>query len=108
NDDIVSFEWFEDFGPVSETALGTGQTLGVQLSLGTHSITLRVTDTHDAVDTDTIPVVVQDTTPPVIAMSIDPQTLWPPNHSMVGVTATVTASDVCSGVTVALASLTSS
>jgi len=108
NDDIVSFEWFEDFGLTSETALGTGQTLGVQLSLGTHAITLRVTDTHDAVDTDTISVVVQDTTAPVISMTIDPQTLWPPNHSMVGVTATVTASDVCSGVTVALASLTSS
>lgn len=108
NDDIVAFEWFEDFGLPGETLLGTGQTLGVQLALGTHAITLRVTDTHDAIDTDTISVVIEDTTAPMISVSLDPATLWPPNHRMVDVFATVTASDVCSGVTVQLVSVTSS
>jgi hypothetical protein len=108
NDDIVSFEWFEDFGLSSEVALGTGQTLGVQMALGTHVITLRVTDTHDASSTSTIQVVVEDTTPPTISMSFDPQTLWPPNHAMVNVNAVVTASDVCGPTTIVLASVTSS
>ena len=37
-----------------------------------------------------------DTTPPVIeSMSVSPDTLWPPNHRMITVTADVVATDTC-------------
>ncbi|MCI0346009.1 MAG: hypothetical protein L0221_11295, partial [Chloroflexi bacterium] len=108
NDDIVSFEWFEDFGAPSETLLGTGAAIEVTLPLGPHAITLRVTDTHDATDLDTIQVVVEDTTPPAGTVSLAPHALWPPNHMMVDVHADVAASDLCGGVTVMLASVDSS
>jgi len=36
-----------------------------------------------------------DTTPPEISVSVNPDTLWPPNHKMVDITAMVTVSDNC-------------
>jgi len=36
-----------------------------------------------------------DTTPPEISVSVDPDELWPPNHRMKTITATVTATDNC-------------
>ena len=50
---------------------------------------------------------VADTTPPTIAVELDPDLLWPPNHKLVQVTATVVAADNCPGVAFALTSLTS-
>jgi hypothetical protein len=47
---------------------------------------------------------VQDTTPPVISgVSVTPTSIWPPNHEMVDVTVSYTATDTCGGnVTTAL------
>ena len=60
--DALTFEWFD--GNVS---LGTGVTLSLTLSEGSHTITLRVTDTKDATAEDTVMVVVGiDTLPPVV------------------------------------------
>ena len=52
NDDIIVFEWFENFGLETESFLGTGEILEVNLPVGSHVITLRVTDTEGATDTD--------------------------------------------------------
>lgn len=38
-----------------------------------------------------------DTTPPTITCSVSPNTLWPPNHKLVSVKATVSAVDAVSG-----------
>jgi hypothetical protein len=38
-----------------------------------------------------------DATPPTVACSVTPATIWPPNHKMVPVTATVTVADALSG-----------
>jgi len=38
-----------------------------------------------------------DKTPPAVACSVSPSTLWPPNHKLVPVTATVTVTDTLSG-----------
>lgn len=53
--------------------------------------------------------VAADTTPPVIAsLTASPASLWPPNHKMVGVSVTASASDETSAVTTEIVSVTSS
>jgi len=96
NDDIIFFEWFEDFRLPTERFLGLGEVLPVTLSLGPHLITLRITDSSGETDTDEVMVKVVDTTPPEISLSLAPSFLWPPNHRMVDIEALVSAADVCS------------
>ncbi len=69
-----SFEWYEDYGLVTETHWGTGQTLTIgagQLGYGVHNITLVVTDSQGVLDTDTISVTVADTAPPLLEVPED-------------------------------------
>lgn len=66
NDDIVSFEWFEDFGQPTQTLLGTIAKLSITLPLGKHPIVLEVTDKHGALSTQQVAVSVMDTTPPAL------------------------------------------
>jgi hypothetical protein len=62
NDDIVSFEWFEDANNdgiyTVDELIASGATVTVGLPLGFHEITLLVTDTQGATDVDVITVVV--------------------------------------------------
>ena len=54
-------------------------------------------------------VVKAETTPPDISVTVSPNTLWPPNHKMVDIVATVTVSDDCDpNPVVILANVTSS
>jgi hypothetical protein len=106
HDDIVLFEWFEDFGLPTETALGEGEILVVTFDVGVHTVTLRVTDSQGETSTDDVIVDVQDNAPPVVELSVDPAVIWPPNHKMVDVHATVNVTD-CSPVTIVLVSVTS-
>ncbi len=107
NDDIVFFEWFEFYGSPDEILLGTGEILDVVMPLGNHLITLKVMDSVGQTDTDEVIKTVVDTIPPDISFSLEPDTLWPPNHRMVEVEATVTAIDICSTLSVTLSSVTS-
>ena len=106
-DDIASFAWIEDIGLPSERDLGTGEAVGVALGLGAHSITLRVTDRSGESSSDQVLVTVVDSTPPNVSVELHPEMLWPPNHRMMSVEASVVASDLCSSPTVVLASVTS-
>jgi photosystem II stability/assembly factor-like uncharacterized protein len=108
NDDIVLFEWFEDFGLASQTTLGSGDVISVPLSMGDHVVTLRVTDGAGLIDTRTITVSVVDTTPPTIGGVATPAVLFPPHHEMIPVGIQVTAGDLCSAVTVSLQQAVSS
>jgi hypothetical protein len=90
NDDIVSFEWYEE-----EASLGSGETLVAGFPLGTHTVTLEVTDSQGNTNSDEVIITVEDTTPPEISVSVSPDTLWPPNHKMVLITPTITATDNC-------------
>ena len=94
-DDIVGFVWLEDAGLPGERTLGSGVTLDVTLSLGSHAITLRAMDSQGAVGTAAIEVTVRDTTPPSLTLALSPTTLWPPNHRLVPVQAAWQVSDVC-------------
>lgn len=106
--DLVLFEWFEDYGTADESFLGEGETLDVGFALGSHAVTLQVTDSVGQTSRDDAVVVVEDTTPPEISVSLTPDTIWPPNHKMVPVHARVRATDVCGEVTVVLDSVVSS
>ncbi|PYR68953.1 MAG: hypothetical protein DMF88_07630 [Acidobacteria bacterium] len=61
--DSLTYTWSE-----GAIALGTGATLAVQLSMGSHAIALTVDDGHDTASTG-ITVTVQDTTPPLVAVT---------------------------------------
>jgi hypothetical protein len=59
-----------------------------------HAITLTG-DGRGGIDTDSVNVTVQDTTPPTITLALSPSVLWPPNHQLVPVVATVNVHDSC-------------
>ena len=48
-----------------------------------------------------------DTTPPMISVDLQPEELWPPNHKLEEITASVIATDNCPGVSFVLTSVTS-
>ena len=106
NGGVVAFDWFEDFGLGSETALGSGQSLDVQLSTGSHLITLRITDgaSNQLAHTDT--VVVEDTVAPSLDVLALPAVLR--NSSPRDIHVTASSSDACGEVSVILVSITNS
>jgi len=105
NDDIVRFEWFENFELPDEEPLGDGEILDVSLALGRHLITLRVTDSAGESATDDAIKEVVDTVAPEFAVSVAPEMLWPPNGRMVEITTAATANDVCGQARVTLTSI---
>ena len=107
NDDIVSFEWFVAYGPPDELLIAEGEVTQAEFSLGSHEVTLLVTDSEGETDTDTIAVEIVDTTPPEVRLSLDPSEIWPPNHRMVDVHASVVVMDCDDDVEIVLVSVTS-
>jgi len=95
SDDIVSYEWFEDYGAPTQRALGSGSSLSLTLPLGPHAIVLRVTDSQGASSTAGTVVTVRDTTPPTLTLTADHDVLWPPNHRLVPVRLMWQVSDLC-------------
>ena len=106
NGDITTYAWFEHFGAADQVSLGKGQILTVSLGLGTHTITLEVTDATGKSSTDDVVIQVVDTRPPKVVLTVSPASLWPPNHKLVTITATVRV-DECGPYTVTLESVTS-
>jgi hypothetical protein len=66
NDDIVSFDWYE-----GDTLIGSGETITHTFGLGSHTVTLVVTDSAGETSEDEVVIVVQDTTAPVISCPSD-------------------------------------
>lgn len=91
---INLYSWAE-----GATPLGTGSTLMVSLTKGSHTITLTVTDTGGGSDTDDVVVNIVDTTPPVITCPADVVVNLPLNSTATSVAVNypaVTATDGCS------------
>ena len=87
---IVLFEWFE-----KGELLATGTAPSVTFGLGTHTLLMRVTDNQGGTNDDVVVVTIQDTTAPVIQMTITPTTLWAPNHTMRLVASSISVADAC-------------
>ena len=91
---INSYSWAE-----GATALGTGAMLTVNLPVGTHTITLTVTDTGGGSDTDDVVITVQDTLAPDIDCPDDVVVNLPLNSNATSMAVNypaVTAIDSCS------------
>jgi hypothetical protein len=77
--------------------------------LGATPVTFTATDASTNASSCIATVTVQDTTPPEIRLRVDPTRLWPPNHKLVDIAATVSVTDICDpSPTFELTSITSS
>jgi hypothetical protein len=91
-----TYEWVaDDISFNDETSL----TPTAFFPVGDTEVTLRVTEDDGLNPTetaeDTVIVTVSDNTPPVLQVSADPSSLWPPNHKLHDISVDVDASDEC-------------
>lgn len=102
--DVLSFVWKDEAGNI----VGTTAVVQVSVALGTHTFTLTVSDPAGLTSTATTRVTVGDSAPPALQVTLSPNVLWPPNHELIPITATVAASDTCdANPSVTLVSITS-
>lgn len=87
----LAFEWRDAAGNV----LARTPQAALSLPLGVHPFTLTVNDGRGGVATDSVLVIVRDTTPPEIRVSLTPDVLWPANNKLVSINAAVQVSDLC-------------
>jgi hypothetical protein len=93
---------------VCDVSVDVGNDAPGLFPLGTTIVTWTATDDYDNDDSDTQTVVIEDTAPPEVELSVSPEVLWPPNHKMVTVRTDLIVGDVCDGsLTVRLISITS-
>ncbi len=63
--------------------------------LGETTVTFTATDCSGNESSCQVVVTVEDTTPPTIEVALDREVLWPPNHKMSEILATVVVEDIC-------------
>jgi hypothetical protein len=98
----LTYTWTGTFGTV------TGKAINVVLPLGTNTIILAVSDGKTTAS-DTVSVTVQDTKAPTLNVIVTPNLLWPANHEIVDIAATIQVGDICdANPTVRLLSIASS
>lgn len=92
--DPLAYTWTGAFPEGGGTV--DGATPLVSFGLGSHTVTLVVSDGVEDSEPDTTEITIADTTPPVMsAVTATPAQLWPPNHRMEPVTLSVSAADGC-------------
>jgi hypothetical protein len=87
--DVITYAWT---GPFASAA---GRQPSVFAPLGSSTVSLVVSDPWSPSPPDTTLVTVRDTQPPSLQVTLTPTLLWPPDHRMVRVDATISASDTC-------------
>lgn len=76
--------------------------------LGTTDVEWLATDDSGNTASAIQQVTIEDTVPPDLTVEVSPAAIWPPNHKLVTITATITVSDTCdANPTVRLVSITS-
>lgn len=102
--DVLNFVWKDAAGSI----VGTTAIVQLTVPTGTYSFTLTVTDPGGLSSSASTQITVQDTTSPFLSVSLSPNSLQPPNHKLIPITATISASDACSlNVSVQLVSIVS-
>jgi hypothetical protein len=100
----LSYAWTDEAGNV----MGTSAIAQLSVTMGTHTFTLTVTNSAGLTSTATTHVTVRDTMAPTLSVTLSPNDLWPPNHKLVQINATVVATDTCdANPSVQLVSITS-
>jgi hypothetical protein len=93
--DSITYEWKQVSGaPVTLTVMGAKAQF-VAAPPGIYKFQLIVTDVYGASSTDDVVITIKDTKPPVVTLGLNPNVLWPPNHKMVDISATITIVDAC-------------
>ncbi len=86
---ITTYEWFEGM-----TLLGSGVSIAPLLSLGSHTVTLKVTDQGTLTNSVNFTVNVVDTTSPLItSLTATPELLRSTGNQLLSVTLAATATD---------------
>jgi hypothetical protein len=88
--------------------VGTDVASGSIFPQGTTTVHATATDPEGHVAHCAFDVTVNDTEPPAITVILDPAVLWPPNHQMIPVTASLSLSDNCGAASALLTSVASS
>jgi hypothetical protein len=91
--DALTYMWTDE----ANNLVGTAVMAQFTVSMGAHTFTLTVTDPAGLTSTAATHVTVRDTVAPTLSVSLSPNSLWPPNHKLVQITAMVQASGACGG-----------
>lgn len=101
--DPLTYTWTENGATIA-----TGMNPTVTIAYGAHTITLTVDDGKGGTATDDVVITIVDTTAPALSVTVNQNSLWPPDHRYVRVIPTVTVDDACvATTTVKLLSATS-
>lgn len=93
NGDQLTYTWRENGHIIAGPS--TTPTAQVSLSHSPHTIELTVDDGNGASDTDEVVIHIVDTTAPTLDLVVSPNKLWPPNHSLSAIAATISVADAC-------------
>jgi uncharacterized repeat protein (TIGR01451 family) len=86
--------------------VGTDVASGSTFPVGETIVHATATDEAGDTSTCSFKITVADDEPPAVTVNVDPDLLWPPNHQMVTVGASVLATDNCGATVCTLASVT--
>ena len=92
NDDIVVYEWFVGFGTTDERRVADTAVAEVTLPPGTHHVALRVTDRQGLTDLDEAVWTIVEAEPVNLDVEVTPSVLWPPNHRLIPIHASLRVS----------------
>ena len=83
------------FGDICDPAPDVSNDAPALFPLGQTNVTWTAEDASSNVGQDVQVVTIEDTTPPVITVSLSPVVLWPPNHKLITIVAEIEVQDVC-------------
>ncbi len=93
--DFRSFVWWGGAAFDASALIDFGPTIHTVQPSGGKTYELTVSDLRFITSSNKTTVTVVDTTAPVISASVTPHVLWPPNHKMIDIDATIAVTDVC-------------